>query len=164
MDDTYLIVNGVRVQLTDEQLKALGIEVKKNPFAKVGKGQRYMFIDSDDSVTSVTEDGIGFGNKFYSGANYFNNRAFAEQVALHQLLYRKLLKYAYDNEYHDTAKWDGLNFHWSIYYNYNNKCLEAGTWRNYKQRDVFFSSKEGAECAIEEVIKPFMTEYPDFEW
>ena len=164
MSENYLVINGKKAELTEEQLKALGIKVKKNPFAKVGKMERYMFIDADGSVTSATGDGIGFGNKLYSVTNYFNDEYFANQIALHQLLNRKLLKFAWDNGYEDTQEWGGYNFHWCIYYNYNNKRLEAGPWGNYKQRDVYFSSREGAKRAIKEVVEPFVKEHPEFKW
>lgn len=34
----------------------------------------------------------------YNNTNYFNDEDFTNQVMLHQKLYRKLLKYAYDND------------------------------------------------------------------
>lgn len=35
--NNYAVINGIRVELTDEQVKTLGIE-KKNPFERVVKG------------------------------------------------------------------------------------------------------------------------------
>lgn len=54
-------------------------------------------------------------NHMYRNCNYFNDKEFAQQVALHQLLYRKLLKFAYDNGCEDEA-WNGTNDHWLIVY------------------------------------------------
>ena len=96
--------------------------------------------------------------------NYFNDEAFANQVALHQLLYRKLLKFAYDNECEDTAEWGEGTPHWNIGYCSATKCFCAEDWTTAKYSWVHFSSKEGAERAIKEVVEPFMKVHPDFVW
>ena len=113
MKEVKLTIDGKEVQLTDEQLRMLGIEPekkRKNPFEEPRFSQDYYFTNE-----------CGIGKYFYydkndydygklrNGANVFTNKHFAEQVALHQLLYRKLLKFAYDNECEDTAEWDGVN-------------------------------------------------------
>ncbi len=165
MNENYIVINGKKAELTEEQLKALGIEVGKNPFARVGKRERYMFIDADNIVTSVTGDDIGFGNKFYSSVNYFNNRAFAEQVALHQLLYRKLLKFAYDNNCIDTAKWRRYSQHWFIYYDWDTKEIRPDLAIVAQQfSTIYFSTMKAAQRAINEVVKPFMKAHPEFVW
>lgn len=164
MSKNYIVINGKKAELTEEQMRALGIETRKNPFARVEKRGRYMFIDADDNITSVTGDGIGFGNKFYSVANCFNDKQFAEQVALHQLLYRKLLKFAYDNEYEDTD-WDNENDHWLIFYDSKEKDFFINSSDGSKiQGVVYFSSTDGAERAIKEVVEPFMKKHPEFIW
>ena len=78
------------------------------------------------------------------------------------MLYRKLLKFAYDNVYEDTAEWDGKNSHWAIRYNDNRNKFCPYHQDGYKARDVYFSSEEGAERAIKEVVEPFMKEHPEF--
>lgn len=167
MSENYLVINGKKAELTEKQLKALGIKVKKNPFAKVGKMERYMFIDADGSVTSATGDGIGFGNKLYSVTNYFNDEYFANQIALQQLLYRKLLKFAYDNydnECEGMAEWNGENCHWSIDYVCTTKDFIVSAHYDCKSQDVYFSSDEVASRAIKEVVEPFIKEHPEFVW
>ena len=104
-------------------------------------------------------------NQIYTSANYFNDKAFAEQVALHQLLYRKLLKFAYDNECADNQIWDSNGIeHWHIGYDFG-ECVFYADWDSaVKYNDVYFSTKEGAERAIKEVVKPFVKEHPEFKW
>ena len=100
----------------------------------------------------------------YNAVNYFNDGKFAEQVALHQLLYRKLLRFAYDNECEDTAVWDGVNPHWYIIYNKVNDVFITMKKLASKDFTVYFSTEEGAERAIGEVVEPFMKEHPEFVW
>ena len=168
MKEIKLTINGEEVPLTDKQLKALEIEVetkRKNPFEKVVRFEDYYFVEKNNEVHAYMETDSLVDNQIYTSANYFNDKAFAEQVALHQLLYRKLLKFAYDNECVDSQIWDGNGIeHWYIGYDFR-ECVFYADWASaVKYNDVYFSTKEGAERAIKEVVKPFVKEHPDFVW
>ena len=120
MNDNYAVINGKRVEPAEEQLKALGIEVetkRKNPFEEVNRFEDYYFVEKNNEIHAYMKTDSSVDNQMYTSANYFNDKAFAEQVALHQLLYRKLLKFAYDNECEDTAEWNGYSYHFYIRYN-----------------------------------------------
>ena len=164
MKEIKLTIDGKEVQLTEEQLKALGTKVRKNPFERAKTHDPYYYVYEDNDVWSDTDLCADADNRRYDAANYFNDRQFAEQVALHQLLYHKLLKYAYDNEFEDTEEWDGENAHWVIRYNESRNEFCSYYQDGYKALDVYFSSKEGAERAIKEVVEPFIKEHPDFVW
>lgn len=162
MSDNYAVINGKRVELADEQLKALGIE-RKNPFERVNYNEAYYFVKKDGSVSSYTNANDGIDRMLYDATNYFNDKDFAKQVALHQLLYRKLLKFAYDNGCEDTA-WNNRNDYWYIYYNYVDGCFDCQCNDSFKSQSVYFSSPEGASRAIKEVVEPFVKEHPEFVW
>lgn len=163
MGDNYAVINGRRIKLTDEQVKTLGIE-RKNPFDRVdGDDRHYYTIVGWDVLRRADINDIT-DRELYNAINYFNDKTFAEQVSLHQLLYRKLLKYAYDNGFEDTAERDGNNSHWCIRYNDNREKFDSYCQNGYKALDVYFSSKEGAERSIKEVIEPFMKKHPNFMW
>ena len=163
MSDNYVVINGKRIELTDEQVKALGIE-RKNPFERVADGNPYYYIATDNYIHSVHENYDQCNYDAYYDVNYFNDKDFANQVSLHQLLYRKLLKFAYNNECEDTLKWDGRNAHWVIRYNKENDTFTPDWHKVYKMQEVYFSSAGDANCAIREVIEPFMKEHPEFVW
>lgn len=164
MSDNYIVINGKRTELTDEQLKALGIDVRKNPFEKVDIDNTYYFINAYGDVDTYTQLDDFEDHILFDRCNYFNDDSVAQQVALHQLLYRKLLKFAYDNGFEDTAEWNGENQHWCIYYGNSRKKFDT-TWHDLAQYSyIYFSSEKGAEQAIKEVVEPFMKEHPDFVW
>lgn len=164
MSDNYAVINGKRVELTDEQVKALGIETRKNPFERLAKYSNYYRVTDANQVDDYVETFDGTDNRLYDVANYFNDKEFAEQVALHQLLYRKLLKFAWDNGYEDTAKWNDVNLHWCINYDNNRKKFDI-TWHDLVQYShVYFSTREGASHAIKEIVEPFVKEHPEFVW
>lgn len=167
MIENYAVINGKRVELTDEQVKALGVEsveTKTNPFNRMGLGSYCYSLNFDGTAWTFTEDNSMKVNHMYRNCNYFNDKDFAQQVALHQLLYRKLLKFAYDNDCEDTAEWDCENRHWCIRYDHGDNGFNV-TWNDtFQYSNVYFSTMESAARAIDEVVLPFMKEHPDFVW
>ena len=167
MKEIKLTIDGKEVQLTDEQLRMLGIEPekkRKNPFERVAEDEVYFQIGIDGDVFSLYEYGTTSDEESVLCVNYFNDEAFAKQVSLRQLLYRKLLKFAYDNECEDTAKWDGSNKHWAVRYNYAGGARTAYYHSSRGAQEVYFSSEDAAKRAIEEVVEPFAKEHPEFVW
>ena len=163
MNDNYAVINGKRVELTDEQVKALEIETRKNPFERVELSGKYYRITSTNHIDDYVENFDSTDNRLCDVANYFNDEQFAKQVALHQLLYRKLLKFAYDNAAEDV-EWNNQNNHWHIFYNYDDECFDIQCNDGFKYQSVYFASPSAAEKAIENVVMPFMKEHPDFVW
>lgn len=164
MKEIKLTIGGKEVQLTDNQLRTLGIETSKNPFDRVAVDDWYYFILVSGEVKPYIYHNDDVDSTLTDNCNYFNDKEFAQQVALHQLLYRKLLKFAYDNGCEDTAEWNEENQHWTICYNHNRYKFEADNCGTFHRNDVYFSSEDGAKAAIKEVVEPFMKEHPDFVW
>lgn len=163
MNNNYAVINGKRIELTDEQVKTLGIK-RKNPFKRVVQGDVYYRVTEYGEIGDLTEDGDYTDQYLYDGVNYFNDEFFANQVALHQLLYRKLLKFSYDNECEDNQAWNKVNCHYYIGYNINEDRFYVDVTTAFKHNDVWFGSRDSANHAIEEVVMPFVKEHPDFVW
>jgi hypothetical protein len=167
MSDNYAVINGKRVELTDEQVKAISaeiVEMKINPFNRMGLGSYYYVPHYDGTARTFTEDNGMTDTFMHLNSNYINDFAFAKQIALHQLLYRKLLKFAYDNECEDNQAWDCENRHYHVYYSHAYKIFTVELNYEGKHPGVYFPSPEAAKRAIKEVIEPFMKEHPDFVW
>lgn len=204
--DNYIVINGKRAELTEEQLNSLCMF---NRFAQMAKEQFGLTITPKETAgeTFKTLFGVDFSdcserkNPFNSELNYrdyrecyymisptdgiiirdivdesdersiinansFNDKDFANQIYLHELLNRKLMKYAYDNNAEDRS-WNGNNLHHYIIR--DNRYRDGRyfvSYRDYYKENstVYFSKKGIAEKAIEDVIKPFMIEYPEFVW
>lgn len=163
----YIVINGKKVELTEEQLKRLDIEVekkRKNPFNNKLDEVNGMFY-------YITSDGVRLNNNnnynsyIITTANSFNDENFANQIYLHELLNRKLLKYAWDNKAEDCSEWDCENLHYHIIFSNRIDKFFVGYDDSNKYSNIVYFSKIGvAEQAIEEVIKPFMIEHPEFVW
>lgn len=164
MSENYIVINGKKAELTNEQMKLLGIKVRNNPFERVSKNESYYNISDKSHVACYTEAEDEVDQGLYNAVNYFNDPQFANQIALHQLLYRKLLKFAYDNGFEDTKEWDGNNIHWTIGYSVDYKTFFMYSKALHKTQGVYFSSKEGTQRAIKEAVEPFMKEHPEFVW
>ena len=163
MNNNYAVINGIRVELTDDQVKTLGIE-RKNPFDRVEQFNKYYRVTDANQVDDYVETFDSTDNRLYDVANYFNDKAFAEQVALHQLLYRKLLKYAYDNGFEDE-EWNGNNMHAYIIYSFTRKDYDIRWTRDEKELcTVYFKTPTRATAALNEVVMPFIKEHPEFVW
>ena len=162
--DNYIVINGKKAELTEEQLEKLGIEVKKkrnNPFSSKLKYEEKYFIIDEQGVKTFFYVPI-IGEYLLNNGNCFNDKDFANQVYLHELLNRKLLKYAYDNEWEDNQKWNGVIKHYYIVYNESYKNFEVASSYFKTLNTVYFPSICTAKDAIEDVIKPFMEEHKDF--
>lgn len=163
--ENYIVINGKKAELTEEQLKQLGIEVEKkrnNPFNNKLKCSDEYFTIGD--VVYSDRYTCAYDENRISDASSFNDKEFAEQLRLHELLNRKLLKYAYDNEAED-CDWDGENEHYYICFNnvVTKRFIVAGGSFDKCQK-IYFSKEKIAEQAIEDVIKPFIEEHPEFVW
>lgn len=158
MSENYIVINGKKAELTEEQMKALGIEDKSvNPFAE---REQYVYtivepggVDKILNNPSIKESGLAF-----------KDIDFARQVALHQLLYRKLLKYAYDTNTINRSEWNGNNEHFTIIKN-DSGFYGVRVWRLEKMMNaVYFDTSKNAIKAIDAIIYPFEKEHPEFMW
>lgn len=164
--DNYIVINGKKAELTEEQLKALGIEVKKkrnNPFNSELKYEDKYFIIDEQGVKTFFYVPI-IDEYLLNNGNCFNDEDFANQIYLHELLNRKLLKYAWDNECEDNQKWNGSIKHYYIVYNEPYKNFEVAFSYFKALNTVYFPSICTAKDAIEDVVKPFMEEHAGFRW
>lgn len=165
MKEIKLTIDGKELRLTDEQLKMLGIATRNNPFDRTSNPcGEYFYTDAFGSVGVGSEEYSDVWKQLGNAANYFNDKNFANQVALHQLLYRKLLKYAYDNGFEDE-EWDETKMHAYIIYNFTRKDYDIRWTRSEKEPGtVYFKTPTRATAALNEVVMPFMKEHPDFVW
>lgn len=163
MNDNYAVINGKKIELTEKQINTLGFKVRKPLFELVDEGKTYYFINRYGALGEYMQQNDSEDDAMFNNVNYFNDEYFAKQVALHQLLYRKLLKFAYENESEDV-EWNNRNGHWHIYYGTANNKFYIEANDTFKHQGVYFSTRQCAERAIEEVIKPFIKEHPEFVW
>lgn len=160
--ENYIVINGKKAELTEEQLKALGIPTTSSPFG-VGEGKKTAIFTDDLGGTGVIAADTYKCDRMAEVANIFNDNLYAYQVALHQTLNRQLLKYAYEHNAADV-EWNGKNPHYYILLDTENNSFHINSSYVCKTQDVCFSNIEVARAAIDDVVKPFMKKYSNFVW
>lgn len=109
-----LTVDGKEVPLTDDQLRTLGLPpTRNNPFERVKSGQEYFYLTDCYGVLACSGLSRNLADRNYEAVSYFNDKNFAEQVYLRQLLQRKLLRFTWNNGYEAT---DELNQFYVSYF------------------------------------------------
>lgn len=162
--ENYIVINGKKAELTEEQLKKLGIKVKDDPFERIEDKKKYYFIAGDGEVTSANDYKNVHDNCFYNAGNYCRDRKIMEQRALHETLNRILWRFSMQNG-GDKIDWhNNIQNKWGVYYDHSDNRLELFIDYTCKYHAHYFISEEIAKRAIEEIIKPFMEEHPDFVW
>lgn len=161
--DNYIVINGKKAELTEEQLRALGIGVKKKTVFDREKGEPYYFIHSNGDIVRDIDEEANCDTGCYNVANYCTSLDVMEQRALHETLNRLLWRF--------SMKHDGEKIDWKDY-SQRKCCIRTNS---YSECDicidifnhtgsVYFYTREIAEQAIEEIVEPFMAEHPEFRW
>lgn len=172
--ENYICINGKKAELTEEQLKALGIELPKpSPFERVCNNANdfyeYYFINSYGVVTSAVDRGYSIYSAVddwrYNAANYCTDKTILEQRALHETLNRLLWRYSMEHD-GDKINWSDIKQRKYFIY-YSRECSEYRCeFNGWKQTfsTVYFYNSDIAEAAIKKVVEPFMVTHPEFKW
>ena len=166
MEDNYIMLNGKMVPLTEEQVAALlgGKETERekvDPFDR-NLDQIYYYIDYlgelDADVDNFSED----DDNTYNAANYCTDKEMMNQRAMHETLNRLLWRYS--EQHGGDNEWDGENLHYSI--TINDVLVPGSEWFASVRPfgTVYFKDRDTAQAAIDDVVRPFLAEHPDFVW
>lgn len=161
--ESYIVINGKKAPLTEEQLKMLGIKMEKeSSFARCKDGEEYYYIEYNGDVCESIERSISSDTECYNVANYCTDENLMQQRAWHETLSRLLWRYSMEHD-GDKIKMSNDVFRYGI------KKRQDGTWNTYPTNGKLFGApmfygEEIAQNAIKEIIEPFMKEHPDFVW
>lgn len=162
----YICIDGKKAELTSEQLKALGIEVKEvNPFERVAITKNYWYIAPDGDMILTKDYNTGIDCKQYKIANYCTDKELLEQRALHEILNRLLWRFSMENG-GDKIDWNKVDEpkYMIRYDTMNQKYSSYVSWQTTILGVPYFDTADIAEQAIKEIVQPFMKEHPDFKW
>lgn len=171
--ENYVMFKGVKIPITDEQMKELAhgdtisLSIKKHDVFKRIVDNSYYAISSYGEVLSTFDDGNKRDDLHYAVGNYCRDEQLLQQRALHETLNRLLWRFSMENG-EDKNPWDGNNWHYGISSAYQtDDKLEFCTYSAKHAKSpgtIYFPSTEIAEQAISEIIMPFIKEHPDFVW
>lgn len=158
-----LIVEGREfpIEIQDPELQKLLMPQKKTGYERVGDGHTYSFVNSWNDVLTMDDNGQDDDLR-YETANYYSDRAIAENNARADQLMRQLRRFAAEHR-KENIDWNKENYKYCIRYG-DKRC---GIWHEVKGREfgqIYFDSEEAAQLAIEtfhDELIWYFTEYKD---
>lgn len=162
IENNKLIMNGKKTKLTDEQLKELGI--KESLFVLKKREKCYVVDTFGDVIEWVFIDSFN-EHQLLNQGKMSKNKKIMEQKALHQNLNDLLWKFTIENGWNDEL-WEDCDMEkYYIYFDYHRKIFGIDYNMFFKkQGTIYFISEEIAQRAIDEIVKPYMEEHPEFVW
>lgn len=152
------LVEKIKAEVTAQEIER---KIAADPFARM-RSDDYYFITAEGCVCTGCETGMIADDERYSVANYCRDKGLMEQRALHETLNR--LMWRYSEMHGGDGSWEGLSIHYHI-----RRWRDCGFKVSYCEDGktngvVYFNSRDVAEAAVEEVVKPFMEAHPEFVW
>ena len=163
--ENYIMLNGKKIPLTEEQIKLIQADVpEKSPFDRTDVGETYYYIDyafevhDDEDLRSDSDDDC------YRCANYCTDENIMKQHTLHMILNNLLWRYSM------THGGDQMLFERSTG---NKQCIDydndTGVFFLHESAyskfpgTVYFIDAKTAKAAIEEIVKPFIEAHPEYD-
>ncbi len=162
----YVQVNGIKVELTDEQKRFVQQEVekkeslKKNPYTRVGLNEPYYVIDSTSGgvrTYSNKERDDKFSNQIYISGNYCNNKSYFDKIAHQMNLFLLLDRYSWQND--GEINWNDCSDKFKLVYGDWSKLMLIEPTLIKSPLTAHFKSRATATKAIEEVIEPYLKQH-----
>lgn len=125
------------------------IKETKNPYKRVNIDEAYYFVCEEGRVRYFKELNDHVDNKQFNSLNYFNNRNYAEYVAFKETLMRKLDKFAWEHNA-KVVDWYDCSTKYYIKFEIDIKKFRISRCISFRSNDIYFTSEEIAEKAIEE--------------
>lgn len=163
-NENYIVINGKKAELTEEQLKQLGIEVGKDKRERVKAGDIFFFVDRSNCIDSCVDSRAARSNYCYDTHNYFKTREEAKEYAEVLGIKRQLMKFA--DEHNDKIDWEDIDqFGYIIYWN---PCLNdiriCKDGFKTAPEIIYFSSVDIAQQAIDEIGKENIIKYLTYNY
>jgi hypothetical protein len=158
------VISSASVQLQSLEIKLNqligGTENKQiNPWERADLGNDYYYISRHIDIEQVIEMNGSFDKKCYEQANYFTCKELAEQIAFEQSLYRKLQRFADENNERDIDWGGNCEYLYRICFNHDKKDFNLDHNFTYQTfGTVYFTSRTIAQKAID-TFKPELLRY-----
>jgi hypothetical protein len=149
------MVNGKKIELTEEQIKLLQEEPKKNICSRAKQGEKYYWINNYFTIVEDVERYLVSDGELHKLANYNTDKEFMMMKALEFKL--SLLLTRLRDKHGDKPDWESKDYKRYIFYNHKYKKYEIynHVQSNRDILQVYFKTYEIAEKALE----TFKTEF-----
>lgn len=146
--DTYLGVENISIadllEMDFEEIKEM-----KNPYERVDNRDLYYVVRERGGVGNFKDLNDHIDDKLLNSLNYFNNKNYAEYIAFKETLMRKLDRFAWENN-EKVIDWYDCSTKYYIKFEIDIKKFRISRCISCRSNDIYFTSKEIAEKALEE--------------
>ncbi len=163
-NENYIVINGKKAELTEEQLRQLGIEVDKDKRWRAEEGKKYWRVSSGNKVISDIEADIEQDDYFYDTHNYFKTKEEAEEYAEVLEIKGQLMKFA--DEHNEFVNWSDATtskYHLEYRLDLGGIVVVSACWLKYPEV-IYFSSKEIAKQAIDTIGEENIIKYLTYNY
>lgn len=161
-----LVVEGKEfdIEILDPKLQELIAPKKKTGYERINNGKPY-YLENDCGVKMWFDQDDALANANYAVANYYSNKAVAENNARADRLMRQLRRFAVEHRVKELSWNIGSSYKWNISYDYHEELLFCHQdIENRTLGAIYFDSKSHAKLAIEtfrDELIWYFTEYKD---
>lgn len=159
--DTYLEYLGIPlIELLEMEFEE--VKKTKNPYFRVRSSKKYYFVGSCGCSETTTDYNHGIDHKLFNIANYFNNKEYAKYIAFKETLMRRMDRFAWEHNA-KVIDWHDRSTKYYISFEYEENELTIDAICTYRSNNIYFTSKEIAEMALEkfkdDLIKLYTWEF-----
>ena len=153
----------IEVEISEEEYKKL--HPSETGYERVSKSGDYFHESGKGDVESEIEDCYNIDNEYYESANYYSDKAVAENNARADQLMRQLRRFAAEHRANELNWYNINNRKYYITYDFEDNKISANYKTFLKGLGVmYFDSMETAQAAINEFHDEliwYFTEYKD---
>lgn len=161
--ENYIVINGRKAELTEDQLKKLGIAISKRE--RVGQDEYYYYVGLGGGVCEWTDGHFEADDKLYESYNYFTSRDEAEAYARVLDTEKELRHFAEDHNKIEFDWEDDLEKKWYMRYDCINDAIMVDFCFYFKNgRTIYFAGEDIAKAAIKKIGEHRIKEYFKYEW
>lgn len=157
-NDNYLMLNGKKIELTEEEIRKLGLKHNKGIFDRVCYPDYFYGINEAGRVIAWTETDNDYFDGFYLAANYCTDKETMTKRAKEEVLNRLLWRFSMENGWNDKL-WKDYCYKYYIITSgkTGNHCVgrTSGLGLEKETQTIYFVSAEIAQRAIDEILIPF---------
>lgn len=134
-----------------ELLKLDFEEIKEvqTPYTRVDYREKYYNITGDGCITFIEECGHDYDTNMFNIANYFNNKEYAKYISFKETLMRRMDKFAWEHNEKVINWYDSCSAKYYIQFSDIWNEFIIAPCRTYQSNDIYFTSREIAEKALE---------------
>ena len=133
------------------------IDEMKNPYKQARYGDKYYSI-FEFRIRPNIDSNHEIDNKLFSTANYFNNKEYAKYIAFKETLMRRMDRFAWEHNA-KVIDWHDRSTKYYISFEYEENELTIDAICTYRSNNIYFTSKEIAEKALEKFKDDLMKLY-----